>query len=135
MGKVRKLSDSERKAIVAMFPQLGVTETARRAGCSKSTVQRVWSTDGPGGEDTQKTYPGALSARQPETTAERLTELRGILRAAINDAPPQAVAGLSREYRATIEELDRLEGGNGGDPVDSALDSIAARIAAKMPAP
>lgn len=49
MGKVRKLSDSERKAIVAMFPQLGVTETARRAGCSKSTVQRVWSTDGPGG--------------------------------------------------------------------------------------
>ena len=32
MGRVRKLTDSERKSIVSMFPQLGVTETARRAG-------------------------------------------------------------------------------------------------------
>jgi len=58
-----------------------------------------------------------------------------MLRAALNDAPPQAVAGLAREYRATIEEIGRLEGGDGGDPVAGALDSIAARIAAKMPPP
>ena len=135
MGRVRKLNDSERKSIVSMFPQRGVTETARRVGCSKSTVQRVWAADGAGAADTQGACPGASPPDEPETTAERLVELRGMLRAALNDAPPQAVAGLSREYRATIEELDRLEGGNGGDPVDSALDSIAARIAAKMPAP
>ena len=135
MGKVRKLSDSERKAIVAMFPQLGVTETARRAGCSKSTVQRVWAADGAGSADTQGACPDASPPDEPETTAERLVELRGMLRAALNDAPPQAVAGLAREYRATIEEIDRLEGGDGGDPVSGALDSIAARIAAKMPPP
>lgn len=135
MGRVRKLNDSERKSIVSMFPQLGVTETARRVGCSKSTVQRVWAADGSGAADTQGACPGASPPDEPETTAERLVELRGILRAALNDAPPQAVAGLAREYRATIEEIDRLEGGDGCDPVAGALDSIAARIAAKMPPP
>lgn len=133
MGKVMKLSESERKAIVEMFPKLGVTETARRVGCSKSTVQRVWASDAP--PDAQAKRTGGEGLQQPETTVERLTELRGILRSALSDAPPHAVAGLAREYRATIEELDRLEGGDGGDPVDGALDSIAARIAAKMPAP
>lgn len=135
MGRVRKLNDSERRSIVSMFPQLGVTETARRVGCSKSTVQRVWAADGSGAADTQGACPGASARGEPETTAERLVELRGILRAALNDAPPQAVAGLAREYRATIEEIDRLEGGDGSDPVAGALDSIAARIAAKMPPP
>ena len=47
MGKVRKLTDSERRTIVELFPKLGVTETARRVGCSKSSVQRVWAADGP----------------------------------------------------------------------------------------
>lgn len=135
MGRVRKLTDSERRSIVSMFPQLGVTETARRVGCSKSTVQRVWAADGAGAAGAQGACPGASPPGEPETTAERLVELRGMLRAALNDAPPQAVAGLAREYRATIEEIDRLEGGDGGDPVDGALDSIAARIAAKMPPP
>lgn len=135
MGRVRKLNDFERKSIVSMFPKLGVTETARRVGCSKSTVQRVWAADGAGAADAQGACPGASPPDEPETTAERLVELRGMLRAALNDAPPQAVAGLAREYRATIEEIDRLEGGDGGDPVAGALDSIAARIAAKMPPP
>ena len=135
MGRVRKLNDSERKSIVSMFPQLGVTETARRVGCSKSTVQRVWAADGAGAAGAQGACPDASPPGEPETTAERLVELRGMLRAALNDAPPQAVAGLAREYRATIEEIDRLEGGDGGDPVAGALDSIAARIAAKMPPP
>lgn len=114
-----------------MFPQLGVTETARRAGCSKSTVQRIWKQDGGGPELTQNSYP----ASEPQTKLERLIELRGMLRAAMNDAPPQAMSGLAREYRETMEQIERMEGGSDGDPVSSALDSIAARIAAKMPAP
>ena len=130
MGRVRKLTQSERRDIVRMFPQVGVTETARRIGCSKSTVQRVWQQDGDPEEVTQKSNPGA----EPQTKLERLIELRGILRAAMNDAPPQAISSLAREYRETVEQIDRLEGGNDGDPVAGALDSIAARIAAKMPA-
>ena len=130
IGKVRRLTPSERKDIVEMFPQLGVTETARRIGCSKSTVQRVWAEDGTTSEPTQKSYPDA----RPQTKLERLVELRGILRSAMNDAPPQAISGLAREYRETMEQIERMEGGDSDDPVSGALDSIAARIAAKMPA-
>ncbi len=114
-----------------MFPQLGVTETARRAGCSKSTVQRVWKQDGGTAEVAQPAYPTA----EPQTKLDRLIELRGMLRAAMNDAPPQAMSSLAREYRETMEQIDRLEGGADEDSVSAALDSIAARIAAKMPAP
>lgn len=131
MGKNRRLTDAERKSIVEMFPQLGVTETARRVGCSMSTVQRIWKQDGGAAEVAQNHYPTS----EPKTKLDRLIELRGMLRAAMNDAPPQAMSSLAREYRETMEQIDRLEGGTDGDPVSSALDSIAARIAAKMPSP
>ena len=131
MGKNRPLTAAERRGIIEMFPQLGVTETARRMGCSKSTVQRIWKQDGTTAEVTHRAYP----TTEPQTKLERLIELRGILRAAMNDAPPQAMSSLAREYRETMEQIDRLEGGSDGDPVSSALDSIAARIASKMPAP
>ena len=131
MGKNRRLTDAERKSIVEMFPQLGVTETARRVGCSMSTVQRIWKQDGGAAEVTQNHYPTS----EPKTKLDRLIELRGMLRAAMNDAPPQAMSSLAREYRETMEQIDRLEGSTDGDPVSSALDSIAARIAAKMPSP
>lgn len=135
MGRVRKLSPSERRDIVDMFPQLGVTETARRIGCSKSTVQRVWAADGGSADDTQKSCPETPRPAAPTTTAERLIELRGILRAALNDAPPQAVAGLAREYRATMEEIDRMEVGDDNDPMSASLDLIAERVASKMSSP
>lgn len=132
MGKNRKLSAQERETIVELFPQVGVTGTARRVGCSKSTVQRVWAKDGGRGGVTQNGYP---TAPVPQSDLDRLVELRGMLRAAMNDAPPQAMSGLAREYRETMERISRMEGGNDGDPVSGALDSIAARIAAKMPPP
>jgi len=65
MGKVRKLTASERKAIVTMFPQLGVTETSRRMGCSKSTVQRVWAADAPPDGVVQDSCPVTPKGEQP----------------------------------------------------------------------
>lgn len=93
-------------------PRPPAESAARSRPCSASGPA-----DGEGAPDAQGACPGASPPGEPETTAERLVELRGMLRAALNDAPPQAVAGLAREYRATIEEIDRLEGGDGGDPV------------------
>lgn len=129
MGKVRKLTPSERRDIVRMYPQLGVTETARRIGCSISTVQRIWQQDGGSVEPAQKN----CSDSEPQTKLDRLIELRGMLRSAMSDAPPQAMSSLAREYRETLDQIDRMEGGSDGDATSQALDAIAARIAAKMP--
>lgn len=126
-----RLSEMEREFIIENYAQLGATETARRVGCDRRTAQRIWAESGK--EKAVRREPAANP--EPQTKLERLIELRGILRAAMNDAPPQAISGLAREYRETIDEINRMEGGNDGDPVSSALDSIAARIAAKMPAP
>lgn len=127
----RQLSDAEVAFIIANHPQLGTAETARRAGCSKRTVQRIVSNQEPAPDARQE----PTTTDEPQTKHDRLIELRGILRRAMNDAPPQAISGLAREYRETMDEIDRMEGGSDGDPVSGALDSIAARIAAKMPAP
>ena len=127
----KPLDASERRFIVENYMRLGPAETARRIGCSKQTAIRIWKEDG----DAAETVTNSVTSSEPQTKLERLIELRGILRTAMNDAPPQAISSLAREYRETVEQIDRLEGGNDGDPVAGALDSIAARIAAKMPAP
>ena len=127
----KPLNAFERRFIVENYSRLGPAETARRVGCSKQTAIRVWKKDGGG----TTTVSNQVTSPEPQTKLDRLIELRGILRAAMNDAPPQAISSLAREYRETVEEIDRMEGGSSGDSVSNALDSIAARIAAKMPAP
>ena len=129
----KPLSDAEKRFILEHFEKLGTVECARRVGCHRDTVRRVWKASNPTPQKQAETAPAPEADR--ETDLGRLVELRGILRASLNDAPPAAVAGLAREYRATIEQIERVTGGDKGDPVGGALDSIAARIAAKMPAP
>ena len=128
----KPLSDAERRFILDHSAQLGTAECARRVGCSEQTVRRVKKRAAEAQQKTATTSPAVPAAK--DTDLGRLVELRGILRAALNDAPPAAVAGLAREYRATIEQIERITGGDNDDPVGGALDSIAARIAAKMPA-
>lgn len=70
---------------------------------------------------------------EPQSQLDRLKEARDSLRLAMLDAPPQAVAGIVREYRATIDEINKLEGGGRDDPAARALDAIAESIAAKLP--
>ena len=124
------LSEQEREFIISNYAQLGASEVARRIGCTRRTVQRIWASSG----KPEKVRQEPVTTMEPLTQLDRLVELRGILRAALSDAPPQAISGLAREYRETMEQIERMEGGDSGDPINSALDSIAARIAAKMPA-
>ena len=74
----------------------------------------------------------ADEASAPEDPLSRLKELRDMLRASLKAAAPKEMAGLAREYRATVEAIERME----GDPDDeaaAAIDSIAKSIAARMP--
>lgn len=131
----KRLTDAEREYVLANYPQLGATEIARRVGCSRSTAQRVWASREGQAEVPQNGGPSESARDGDQTPLERLVELRGMLRSAMGNAPPAAMAGLSREYRAVIEDIERMGGGDRDDPTGRALDAIAERIAAKMPSP
>ena len=121
-----RLSQVQRDYILSHAPQLGPTETARRVGCSEKTVRNIMKAEG-GAEAT-----ATVDGREPRSRIEELRELRATLIRALDDAPPQAVAALSRELRATMEEIDQLEGGD-EDDASKALAAIAESIAKRMP--
>ncbi len=129
MAKTHVLTPYEREGIVKLYPQVGLAETARRIGCSQSSVQRVWAQDGQSAQSEAADRP---NDSEPKTQLERLIETRDALRTAMLDAPPQAVAGISREYRATLDEIEQLEGGD-DDEASKALAAIAESIAKRMP--
>lgn len=134
MGRANALRDEEKDFIRATFPQLGVTKIASKLGRSRRAVYDFIDADGLRG----RVKEDAGEAERPPTDgsrAARLESLRDILERKMRDpeTPPGSIAGLAREYRATLDEIDRLEGGK-DDPASAALDMLAQRIAAKMPA-
>lgn len=132
VATAQRLSDAERRFIVEHFEQLGPSECARRAGCSRETVRRVWKASG--GAPRKKAR--SESARgEPGTDLERLEEARGLLRAAMRDAPPNVLAGLVREYRETCRCITQMEGGDHADPATRAVDAVLESIASRMPRP
>lgn len=66
------------------------------------------------------------------TRRERLENLRDILLVQLRDAPPSAVAGIAREYRATLADLAAM-GPAAGAPREegSKVDELSARRASR----
>ena len=129
----RHLSEVDKEFICRNYQRLGATELARKLGCNRSTVQRVYGSAKGDAKSPQIESHLTAKSGEPQSQLDRLKEARDSLRLAMLDAPPQAVAGIVREYRATIEEIDKLEGGGRDDPAARALDAIAESIAAKLP--
>ena len=73
------------------------------------------------------------AAPAPTSDLDRLVELRGILWRRLQDAPPNSLAGISREYREVCERITQMQGGEDGDPIADGLDAIADAIAKRMP--
>lgn len=92
-------------------------------------MRRIWKA---ASGEPQKTATSRAGEADPQTDLDRLIELRGILRRAMDDAPPGAVSGLSREYRETCKQIAQMEGGDHADPAARALDTIAESIASFM---
>lgn len=62
---------------------------------------------------------------------DQLEELRDFLRDQLDQAPPSAVAGIAREYRATLDALAALESGATPREEGSKVDELSARRAAR----
>lgn len=56
------------------------------------------------------------------TRLEKLKRLEVELQELMQKANSRSYAGLSKEYRATIKEIEELEGANGGD--ESEIDKL-----------
>lgn len=61
------------------------------------------------------------------TRREQLEDLRDILHAQLQDAPPSAVAGIAREYRMTLAELASMGPGTSVREEGSKVDELAQR--------
>lgn len=131
--RTQPLDENERDFIRATFPQLSVSAIAERLGRSRETVNKFVRDEGLREGRQKEPAPQPDPGPAPEGTAARLTELRDRLRAALMEASPKEVAPLAREYRATLLELERMEGGK-DDPASVALDAISERIARKLSA-
>lgn len=118
MGKADKFTAMELDYISAVYPAIGPTEIARKLGRSKSAVKARIAQMGLRDRPADDGEPPAA----PETTLDRLRETRTIVRQAMAQAPPAAIAGLSKEYRALCEDIDRLEAEGAGET--DAIDEI-----------
>lgn len=121
MGKSNKLTDLERDYIAAVYPQLTAKEIAQKLGRTERTVYKVIAESKPLNEKP----PG----KPPDDSMSRLVELRETLRSALLDAKPASIAPLAREYRATLQEIERREGG--ADDGQDVLGDLAAALLRK----
>ncbi len=122
------LTVAQREYIITHDALLGHAETARRCGCSEAAVRKIMKAHMEENPDAHN----HAEERGPLTRLEELKRLRATLTRSLDEAPPQAVASLARELRATMEEIERLEGGD-DDEASKALAAIAESIAKRMP--
>lgn len=135
MGSARRVTTDERQIIRALWPSYGVSDIARKLGRSRNTVAKVITQEGLRGAAQEPAQPPAAAPAPADgdgpSALERLWELRDLLRRALFEAPPGSVAAIAREYRATVEAIEKAEGGE-GDGASSALDTLASAISAKL---
>lgn len=135
--KGKGFSREEREFVKTWYPKYGPRILAEKMGRSKSGVCSLIARMKVSGELAQEgCAPRAASdigtdrydeADGGQDTMGRLVRLRAILERTLLDAEPGQVARLSAEYRACIDEIDRLKKQDGGDGPD-VLDQLAASI-------
>lgn len=128
------VTEMEREYIRSKFPQLSVAQIAKNLGRSRSAVNKVVKTEALRSAPVREECPEpAEKDGEPPDTVSRLKELRDLLRDALRVAQPRETAALAREYRATCEAIDRMEGDT-DDPKAIAIDEIGASIARSLSA-
>lgn len=134
--KTGRFTAREREVVRNAYPGLGPAALARKLGRSKSGVCKLIREMKESGEIAGWGSTERATAAPPPCTAGegpggqdtlgRLRRLRDHLERQLYDAAPAQVRGISSEYRATLEAIDRLENAEGGG--DDVLDKLAASI-------
>lgn len=125
------VTDLEREYVRSKFPQMSVAEIAKNLDRSRVCINNIVKKEGLRESCKQDTFTTTVYTEVPESTLTRLRELRDMLRESLLKAAPKEMPGIAREYRATVELIERMEGGC-EDNAESALDTIAQSIANRM---
>lgn len=126
------VTEMERDYVRARFAQMSVAEIARNMGRSRACVYSIADREGLREKCKRETVESGSPAVAPDGTLARLKELRDMLRKALEGAEPREMPALAREYRATVEAIEKMEGG-ADDDAANALDAVAKSIALRMP--
>lgn len=139
--KGKRFSDAEREFIRNSYPCLSSRAMAKKLCRSRTGVDKIIRQMVEDGEIVQRVAtvppPGTVPASPPadsgdgrQDTLGRLRWVRGLLERQLYDAEPTAAARLAKEYRDTVQEIDRLEREGGGD--NDLAGQFADLLAAKL---
>lgn len=136
-------SDDERRFVREAYPGLGPAAIARKLGRSRSGVCALVARMKESGEiSAAKSIPATAAMAGPRTapapdedgrqdTLGRLRWVRSLLERQLYDAETTQAARLAKEYRETVEAIERMESAEGGGANDG-LDALAGAIARKL---
>ena len=131
----------EREFVRNAYPALGPAAIARKLNRSRSGVcalikRMKESGEIASGKSTETSSGETVSAPPADApdgtqdTLGRLRWVRDLLTRHLFDAEPPQAARLASEYRAVVEEIDRLErqgGGGGDDAIERIAEALARR--------
>lgn len=136
-------TEDERRFVRDAYPGLGPAAIARKLGRSRSGVCSLVAKMKESGEISEpKSMQASMDgvgyglpdpAREEggQDTLGRLRWVRDLLQRQLLDAEPTQAARLAKEYRDTVEAIERMEGAEGGG-ADDGLDALAGAIARKL---
>ena len=123
----------EREFVRNAYPALGPAAIAKKLGRSRSGVCKLIKELKECGAikstDAAHAPPRDFEDGRQDTLG-RLRWVRSLLERQLYDAEPTAAARLAKEYRDTLEAIDRLEQDGGGG--DDLIGQFAGAIAAKL---
>ena len=142
MAWSKPIAVDEEQFIREACGQLSAVDMAARLGRSRSAIYATMKRLGlrpPRARAEEDAHDVQELVNEPrrapaDNQLDALLELRDILRLALLDAGPQSIPKVAREYRETLDEIERLRDGgdSGADRGEDAFDALLGAIGRKL---